>query len=403
MTYTPSKEILETYADVLVNYAPWAGKGVRKGDSVLLQVPECAKPLLVAMYKKVLEAGAHPIIQYLPDDMGRVFFDTATDEQLSFFPEAFVKGKYEQVDVTIGIIADTNKYELKGVDPARIMKRQKAMQPIRGIIDAKETAGNYFWTVALYGTQAMAEDVGLSLEDYWKQIITACYIDTPDAVSKWNEIQGRIETVKEKLDALQIEKVHVESEGTDLWVQLGDNRKWLGGSGHNIPSFEVFISPNWRGTNGTITFNQPLYSHGSKISGITLTFVDGLITKATAEEGEDLLLKMIEAEDANKLGEFSLTEASLSKITTFMGNTLYDENVGGEFGNTHVAIGMAYKDSFVGSDKERAAVTKDEWAAMGFNDSIVHTDIISTVDRKVTAFLKDGSSKVIYEHGAFSI
>ena len=83
-----------------------------------------------------------------------------------------------------------------------------------------------------------------------------------------------------------------------------------------------------------------------------------------------------------------------------MAETLFDENVGGKFGNTHIALGMAYKDSY---PKDQAKVEKGEWLKMGYNDSSVHTDIVSTSNRKVTATLKNGKELVIYQDGEFKI
>lgn len=100
------------------------------------------------------------------------------------------------------------------------------------------------------------------------------------------------------------------------------------------------------------------------------------------------------------VGEFSLTDRRLSRITKFMGETLFDENVGGEQGNTHIALGSAYKDSYT---KDPSKVSKEQWEELGFNESSVHTDIVSTNKRKVTATLKDGSKKVIYENGEFKV
>lgn len=65
-------------------------------------------------------------------------------------------------------------------------------------------------------------------------------------------------------------------------MQIGSDRKWLSGSGANVPSFEVFTSPDWRGTNGWIRFNMPLFYQGNVIKGIRLEFEDGLVTSATA-------------------------------------------------------------------------------------------------------------------------
>ena len=83
-----------------------------------------------------------------------------------------------------------------------------------------------------------------------------------------------------------------------------------------------------------------------------------------------------------------------------MGETLYDENVGGEWGNTHLAVGAAYRDSYTGDPSK---VSEEEWESMGYNNSVVHTDIVATSNRKVTAYLEDGSQQVIYEDGQFTV
>jgi aminopeptidase len=83
-----------------------------------------------------------------------------------------------------------------------------------------------------------------------------------------------------------------------------------------------------------------------------------------------------------------------------MAETLYDENFGGRFGNFHLAVGMAYKESFTG---KVAKVSQKEWENLGFNDSVVHTDIISTKDRKVVAILENGKEIELYKLGKFVI
>ena len=109
---------------------------------------------------------------------------------------------------------------------------------------------------------------------------------------------------------------------------------------------------------------------------------------------------MLKSKNADKLGEFSLTDKRISRITHFMAETLYDENMGGPYGNTHVAIGMAYKDCYRGNPSKP---TQKEWQEMGFNDSPEHTDIVSTTDRTVTATMVDGTKKVIYKDGMFVV
>ena len=85
-----------------------------------------------------------------------------------------------------------------------------------------------------------------------------------------------------------------------------------------------------------------------------------------------------------------------------MANTLFDENMGGEQGNTHIALGMAYRDTY---DGDPAQMTAGDWAALGFNDPdcATHTDIISTEYRKVSAILLGGEEIIIYEDGKFTI
>lgn len=400
MSYQPSQEILDKYADVLINFALNSGQGVKKGEVVFLQVSEVAKPMLISLRRAVLQAGAIPIIEYAPDDMAREYFELATDEQLQYFPDKYLKGKVDQADHFVSIISETDKHELEGIDPQKIMMRSKAFEPYKDWRVEKENRGEMTWTLALYGTQVMADEAGLSLEEYWEQIIQGCYLDDENPRQKWEEIQGEIDQVKAKLDALAIRKVRIVSQGTDLVVGLGDNRQWLGGSGRNIPSFELFITPDWRVTEGHIYFNQPLYRYGNLIQDVRLWFENGVVVKATAEKGEDVLKEMIATENADKIGEFSLTDARMSRITKFMAETLFDENMGGEFGNTHVALGMGYKDCYTGDPSN---VSKGEWETMGYNDSVVHTDIISTHDRVVTATLPDGSEKVIYKNGQFTV
>lgn len=400
MTYQPSNEILEKYANVLVNFALNDGNGINKGDAVNIQVPECAKPILEPLRNAVLKAGGHPIIQYLPDGVSRGLFENASDEQLSFFADKLLKGKIDQLDHNISIIAEVDKQELKGIDPKKIMLKQSAAKPFIEWIDEKENAGKFTWTLGLYGTEAMAKEVNMSLEEYWNEIIKACYLDHPDPVATWKETFKEIERVKTKLNELEIKEVHLESENTDIKIGLGKNRIWKGGSGRNIPSFEVFTSPDWREVNGHIQFTEPLYCYGNIIENVYLEIRDGLIVKATATKGEEVLKEMIEAENANKIGEFSLTDGRLSKITKFMAETLYDENVGGPQGNTHLAVGQAYKDC---CKIDPANVSKKQWKEWGFNESVVHTDIVATSKRKVTATLTDGKEILIYEDGKFTI
>lgn len=398
--YTPSPEILKKYADVLIKFALWSGNGVQPGDVVVLQVPECAKAILKPLQIAVLEAKAHPMIHYIPEGVGRSFYEHASDEQINFMPKEYLLSRVNVATHFVSIIATDDKYELQGIDPKKIMQANKAAKFYMDARRDKEDQGKLTWTLGLFGTDAMAADANMSTEEYWDEIIKACFLDEADPIAKWKHVFTELETIRTKLNALKIDWLHVAGADVDLHVQIGRNRQWLGGSGRNIPSFELFISPDWRGTHGTIKFNQPLYRYGNLIEGIELTFKDGLVTEAKATKNEEMLKEMLAVENANKIGEYSLTDKRYSRITRFMGETLFDENMGGEFGNTHLAVGMAYRDSY---DKNVSEVSEAQWQEMGFNDSVVHTDIISTTDRIVTATLEDGTNKVIYKDGMFQV
>jgi aminopeptidase len=264
----------------------------------------------------------------------------------------------------------------------------------------KENQGHFSWTLGLWGTPAMAAEAGLSEQEYWQQIIDACFLEDPDPIARWREVSGQIHEYLERLNVLPIERLHILGEDVDLRLLLGEKRQWVGGSGRNIPSFEIFTSPDWHGTEGWVAFNQPLYRYGSLVRGVRLEFSEGRVVNASAEQNEHLLTQMVATENADKVGEFSLTDRRFSRITKFMAQTLFDENVGGPFGNTHIALGKSYHDAYAG---DPGSVSTEEWQRLGFNESTVHTDIVSTSDRTVTATMRDGSELVLYAGGEFQI
>jgi aminopeptidase len=405
MAYVPPPEILERYASILIDFALGGGRGVQQGEVVRVVAPESAKPLYAALNRAVWRAGGHVIGSYQPDDdhvanLSRDFYELARAEQLEHFPAHYTRGLIDEIDHQVTVIAPSDPRALDGADPARIMRRGEAMRPLLDWRGEKENAGRFTWTLGLYGTSGMAGEAGMELEEYWEQIVHACFLDDEDPVARWREIGQRLDDTRQRLDALRIERLHIEGEDVDLWVSVGEQRRWLGGRGRNIPSFELFTSPDWRGTEGWIYCNQPLYRYGNLVEGIRLEFVDGRVTKASAESNEQILKEMIATEGADRVGEFSLTDRRFSRITRFMAQTLYDENVGGTFGNTHIAVGRSYQDAF---DGDPALVSDEEWQRLGFNNSSVHTDIVSTTERVVTATLPGGEQRVIYRDGQFQL
>lgn len=398
--FEPPVVHLEKYAQVLVRYALNSGSGMNPEAVVQISVPDVAKQLGIAIRNEVLRAGGHPLFRLLPTESERSFYELASEKQLRFFPETYLRSRADLLDHSIGIIAEPNPNELAEIEPAKIMTSRSAQKPFRDWLFEKERQDAFSWTAALWVTKAKADLVGLTPEAYWDQIVHACFLDADDPVAQWRSIARQQRSDLKKLNALSIASLHISGPDVDLTVRIGPHRRWLGGSGSNIPSFEYFITPDWRGTQGRIRFNQPLYRYGSVVTGITLEFRDGRIVSAHAESGEKTLKEMIAVEGADKLGEFSLTDKRLSRITHPMAETLFDENMGGDHGNTHVAVGMGYKDSYTG---DQTALSDEEWESLGFNDSAIHTDMISTSERTVTATLADGTTRVIYADGMFQL
>ncbi|GAB4141243.1 MAG: aminopeptidase [Patescibacteria group bacterium] len=399
--YQPKKEILEKYADLLINFALGSGNGIKKKEVVYVVAEDVAKPFLFEIRNAILRSGGFPIIKMIPTgDWDKTFFELANEDQIKFFPKKYNKALVDLADHYVGIIADTDLKELAEIDPVKILMSKKAGKLMREWMNKKENAGKFTWTLANFGTEAMAREAMCSLEEYWDQIISACFLDEKDPKKKWKEIFSELDITSKFLNSLKIDSVHVEGENIDLIVKIGEKRKWVSGSGRNIPSFEIFTSPDWRGTNGFIKFNNPVYRYGNFIKGAKFEFKNGILIKSSAEENSNLLKNIVAQKNANKLGEFSLTDARISKIRRFMADILYDENVGGEFGNMHVAIGASYHDTFDGDVMKQK---KSDWKNLGFNESVEHLDFINTEKKVVTATLSNGEKRKIYENGKFLI
>lgn len=406
ITYKPSQKILKKYADVLIKYALGSGTGIKPGEVIFLQVPESAKPILSPLILSVLEAKGHPLVHFVPEgtdrwmSADRLFFENANSDQIKYVPKNSLLGRVKDCDHFVSIIATNNKKDLQGIDSKKLMLRQTAVKFYKEARDKKENAGKLTWTLGLYGTPAMAKEAGLSLKDYWAQIINTCYLNKENPISEWKKVSKMVEDLKNKLNTMKIKSLTVKGKNVDLIVGVGEKRKWLGGSGRNIPSFEIFVSPDAGKTEGWVKFSEPLYIYGNLVEGIELKFKNGKVISVKAKKNEKLICDMVKVEGANRIGEFSLTDSRFSKITHFMAETLFDENMGGRNGNFHIALGASYKDSY---DGDIAKVGKKGWEKLGFNESAVHTDIISTDDKTVTAYFKDGTSKVIYAKGKFTI
>ena len=391
---------LERYADVLIWGLETARRErFRKGNVILIQYDHAALPLAEILYDKIITAGMNPVPRIgLTVAMERSFFRKAKVGQLVFQAPG-EKDLCGNINGRIFLHAPESLTHLKDVDPARIGKAIVARKPLRDILERREQEGGYGWTLCTLPTPELAAQARTTPELYTAQIIRACYLDRRDPIAEWKTIRRNATAIKQWLNGLKAAFLHIESERCDLKITPGAERKWAGVSGHNIPSFELFISPDWRGTEGTYTAHLPSYRSGNYVEGVRLTFAKGTAVKISAEKGETFTAKQLRMDrGAARIGEFSLTDRRFSRIDRFMADTLFDENFGGEFGNCHIALGSSYADTYAG---DPALLTKELKRKLGFNDSALHWDLVNTEDKTITAHLTTGERIVIYENGRF--
>jgi aminopeptidase len=396
--FQPSQQILRNYALILIDFALGKGKGIKHNDVVRLEFDAPALPLALEVYRRILEKGGHPIVHMVDDSFSRLFYTHAQEHQLTFFPKSFTRAIVKTIDHRIYLMAPKDPLYLKTVDPKKIIKSNRAKQLYRQWLFHKEDQGKLTWTVALFGTEGLAKEAGISIDTYWEQIINANFLSKEDPIKIWKNVFSQIEAVRIKLNSMEIDSFHILARHTDLKIKLGEKRQFIGGGGANIPSFEIFTSPDWRGVEGKVFFDFPLYRYGNIIRNIQLKFNNGRIVKATAEHNNNLLQELIKQPNADRIGEFSLTDRRFSHIRKFMANTLYDENFGGAHGNMHLAVGSSYHDTY---DGKVLGMKKKDWKALGFNESPEHTDIIATANRTIETVLKNGIKKSIYKDGRF--
>ena len=202
------------------------------------------------------------------------------------------------------------------------MARQRSFAPIVEWRDEKETAGRFSWTVGLYPTEAMAAEARLSLSGLLGRGGQGLLPGRPRPQAPLARGQGPGRRVHRRLNALPIDRLHVTGPDADLWMTLGERRQWVGGSGRNIPSFESTRARTGAGPRVGSGSREPLY---------TLRIADHAASswpsRTAGSRGRPrprtsrCCSEMIATEGADRVGEYSLTDARLSRITKFMADT----------------------------------------------------------------------------------
>jgi aminopeptidase len=391
---------LQRYADVLWWGLKTARKSpFKKNDTVVIRYNRPAVKLAEILYGKLLELGIHPVQRMnLTPAMERYFYLNSSGKQLVFLPPG-EKELMSRLNGSISLYAPESITHLGDIDPKKIGKTAVAQKALRDIANQREASGKFSWTLCMFPTAELAEHAGLSLNDYTRQIIKACFLNKSAPESHWHNIYKNAQSIKKWLNGMRVKHYHVESDNIDLEIGPGEKRQWIGISGRNIPSFEIFISPDWRTVRGKYFADQPSYRSGNRVEGVKLEFQKGRVINISADAGENFVKKQLAMDKgASRVGEFSLTDKRFSKINRFMANTLYDENYGGSHGNCHIALGASYSNAYAGDSKKLNPALKRK---LGFNESALHWDLVNTEKKRVSAHLKSGKALVIYENGRF--
>lgn len=397
-----SEKNLEHYADVLLWALATAKKSaLKKNDIVLIQYDRPALRLAEILYDRLMDKGVHPVQRMAATfRMEKSFYHKAGPQQLTFLAPGD-KELYRHIHGRIFLHAPESLTHLRDVDPAKIGKAMVARKPLKNILDGREELRKYSWTLCLLPTEELARQANMPLAQYARQVIRACYLDKKDPVSEWKAIHREVGHIKKSLSSLAVKSFHLESDSMDLRITPGEQRKWAGVSGHNVPSFEVFVSPDWRGTEGVYYANLPSFRSGNYVKDVRISFAKGKAVAVEAAQGEAFVKKQLAMDPgACRLGEFSLTDRRFSRIDRFMAETLFDENFGGKEGNCHVALGSSYSDTFSGNPSRLTPALRKN---LGFNDSALHWDLVNTEPKTVTAHMTNGKKTVIYEGGEFKI
>jgi aminopeptidase len=298
---------------------------------------------------------------------------------------------------------------LSDMDPAKVAEAAKANAAACKPALAKISGFEINWSIAAYPGRAWARQVFPDLDPDAAQaaladaIFAASRVDRPDPVAAWAEHDADLAARRDWLNDHDFAALHFRSANTNLTVGLADGHLWQGGAAEakngitcnpNIPTEEVFTTPHKDHVEGTVRASKPLAHQGTLIDGIEVTFEGGKITKARADRGEEVFLKLIDTDEgARRIGEVALVPhaSPISKSGVLFYNTLFDENAA-----CHIALGQCYKDCL----RDTAGLSDEDIAARGGNSSLIHVDwMIGAADTEIDGITKSGERVPVFRDG----
>jgi aminopeptidase len=306
---------------------------VRERDYVLLSTTPHAAPLVRAVHRELITRGAWPpgLRIGLPG-LAEDFYRLAPDDLLDNYPPQDL-AEIERIDAYLNIQAPENTRALAEADPAKIARAARARAPIQELRMTKR------WCGTIWPTPALAQDAGMSDDDYAAFINRALFLDRPDPVAAWRELSDRQQSLVDRLGTAST--IRIEADGTDLILRV-DGRTWINSNGRrNMPSGEVFTGPLEDSATGTIRFTVPSSPRGVRVEDVTLSFENGEVKSATAAQGQAYLDAALDSDaGARFLGELGIgTNTGIDRAT---GSILLDEKIAG---TVHLALGRSYPET----------------------------------------------------------
>jgi len=402
----------KNYARLLVR----SGLNVHKGQNVVIEVDVENEAFAKMVVTEAYEAGAKQVLIRYTDaraDFLRLKYQSVDEIRAVEHWERESIDAYLREDGCHLLLTSSYLGLMDDIDTYKMSAYQQRTNELRNVVRHRVASNGVQFCIAPVPNTLWARSLFKDLDEkdaikaFWKTIFRLCYMTKDeDPVSTWNDHQTRILTQRNKLNNLKIRELRFRNSlGTDLTIGLNERARWNGGAdvaqgkktySANIPSEEVFTSPDRKSVNGKVVSSRPLYLAGRVIENFTLTFAEGKVTKIEAGRNKKLLEDLIATDEGSSyLGEVALVEASsnISQSGLLFYNTLLDENAA-----CHLALGKGFASSIEG-----ARATPDEtWTKANLNNSAIHVDFMfGTPDLEISAVTSDGSTIQLFAHGDF--
>ncbi len=318
---------INTLAKNLINYSV----SLQKGEKVLIEAKGIDYMLVNALVKEAYAVGALPFVEVYDNRITRQLLLGQGEEQAKLRAK-FDGARMAEMDAYIGIRGGQNALELSDV-PEKNMQIESEFysHPVHHEIRVKKTK----WVVLRYPNEGMAQQAGMSSDAYEQFYFNVCNLD-------YSKMDKAMDSLKARLD--KADKVRIIAKDTDISFSIkGIGSKKCAGQ-MNIPDGEIYTAPVKDSVNGVITYNAPSIENGFKFENVSLTFENGKIIKATANDNKKVNAIFDTDEGARYVGEFALGVNPF--ITKPMGDILFDEKISGSI---HFTPGACYDDAYNGN------------------------------------------------------